>query len=330
MPADAAAPTSHARDDSVMHAPGEAQAIRRQVLRGLALNREPGFHFAGNFLDVSFDDVSPAASRLSLAPGPHCTDADGQVDLGSVAMLADLALAATIRANLERDQRLATVSISLEFTGVPRTGRLEAAGEFRGFFRTASGRLAQSRVVVTGAAGPLAFGSGSFVALRPPAGVTMHPAPNRRRDHPPPPPLLESDLKRDELEILRRADDALEGSGSFVERFWGYAPQRSAGGASATMKNGPHIGNRVGHAQGGIQLGLAATTACAALPASWVLTGISGWYISPGEGAALRARSEIVHHGQLTAVVRTRLTGKARRRVLDAVTTHVCRRAQAR
>jgi acyl-coenzyme A thioesterase PaaI-like protein len=313
---------------------GDEQAIRERVLRGLALNREPGFHFAGNFLDVSFDHVSRAASRLSLEPGLHCVDADGQVDLGSFAMLADLALAATVRANLERAQRLATVSMNLELTGVPRTGRLEAAGEFHGFFSEGSGRLGQSRVVVTGGAGEVAFGSGSFMALRPPAGVTMHPAPNRRRDDAPPPQLAATGLKRDELEILQRADAALarvaaDGS-AFVRRFWGYAPRRVAGGAAAAMKNGPHIGNRVGHAQGGIQLGLAAVTASAALPATWALTGISGWYISPGEGASLRARSEIVHHGRLTAVVRTEVTGKERRRVLEVVTTHACRPAQER
>jgi len=102
------------------------------------------------------------------------------------------------------------------------------------------------------------------------------------------------------------------------------------GGATATMKNGPHIGNRVGHAQGGIQLGLAAVTAAAALPANWALIGISGWYISPGEGTSLRARSEIVHHGRLTAVVRTQLTGKDGRRVLEAVTTHAGRPAHER
>ncbi|MGE5795047.1 MAG: hypothetical protein ACM36B_20285, partial [Bacteroidota bacterium] len=272
-------------DDSLttaMRDPGLDEAIRTRVLRGIALNRAPGFHFAGNFLDVSFDHVSPAASRLSLEPGPWCVDADGQVDLGALAMLADLALAATVRANLERSTRLATVSMTLELTGASRAGRLEAAGEFHGFFREGSGRLGQSRVIVAGSAGEIAFGTGSFMALRPPAGVTMHPAPNRRRDDPLPPALAETELKRDELRILRQADVALArvaaDGGAFVPRFWGYAPRRAAGGAAAVMKNGPHIGNRVGHAQGGITLGLAAVTAAAALPPSWALTGISGWY----------------------------------------------------
>jgi acyl-coenzyme A thioesterase PaaI-like protein len=224
--------------------------------------------------------------------------------------------------------------MSLQLTGVPRTGRLEAAGEFHGFFREGSGRLGQARVVVRGAGGGVAFGSGSFMALRPPSGVTMHPVPNRRRDDPPPPALESGALARDERRILRQAETALAAvgaeGGSFVEHFWGYAPHRTATGAMATLKNGPHVGNRVGHAQGGIQVGLAAVTAAAALPATWALTGISAWFVSPGEGASLRARSEIVHHGRLTAVIRTRLTGRERRRVLEVVTTHACRAGEAR
>ncbi len=303
--------------------------IRNRVLRGLALNREPGFHFAGNFLDFSYDGVTPEGSRVSLEPGPHCTDSHGEVDLGSVAMLADLALAATVRANLGRATRLATVSMHLELTGAPRRGRLDAVARFHGFFEEGSGKLGQASVVLAHGGTAIAFGSGSFMALRPPAGVTMHPAPNRRRDDPSPPPLDANALGRDERPVLRQADAALArvaaDGGSFVERFWGYAPRRLGSGAAATMKNGPHVGNRVGHAQGGILLGLAAATAVAALPASWALTGISGWYISPGEGASLRARSAFVHHGRLTAVIRTQITGRERRRVLEVVTTHAAR-----
>ena len=59
-----------------------------------------------------------------------------------------------------------------------------------------------------------------------------------------------------------------------------------------------------------------------ALPANWRLSGISAWYVSPGEGRTLRASSKVIHHGRLTAVVRTQVTGKNRRRVLEVVTTH--------
>ena len=292
------------------------------MLRGIALNRQPGFHFPGNFLDVSFDRVARDAARLSLDPGPWCVGKDGQADLGSLTMLADLALAACIRAQLARETRLATVSMHLQFTGAPRSGRLQARGEFQGFFREAAGRLGMSRVAVAGAAGPVCYGTGSFMALSPPKGVTLHPVPLRTRKSPEPRLVLEADLDAAEKEILRRADDALAAEGSFVENFWGFHPERKKSGAESSLRNGLHIGNRVGHAQGGIQVALAASTAAAALGGNWKLSGISAWYISPGDGKSLRASSKVIHQGRLTAVVRTQLSGKGRRRVLEVVTTH--------
>src|SRR6185436_20787765 len=107
--------------------------VRQRVLRGIALNRTPGFHFPGNFLDVSFDRVGRKLVQLSIDPGPWSADASGQTDLGALAILADLALGASIRAQLSRETRVATVSLSLQFTGAPRLGRLKARGEFQGF-----------------------------------------------------------------------------------------------------------------------------------------------------------------------------------------------------
>ena len=51
--------------------------IRAQVLRGIALNREPGYHFAGNFLDLSYDHVGTDYTALSVDVAPHCAEADG-------------------------------------------------------------------------------------------------------------------------------------------------------------------------------------------------------------------------------------------------------------
>jgi acyl-coenzyme A thioesterase PaaI-like protein len=298
------------------------ERIRGRVLRGIALNRRPGLHFAGNFLDVSFDRVARDVSRLSIAPGAWCADADGQTDFGSLAILADLALAACIRAHLGRETRLATVSMQLQLTGTPRTGRLSASGRFQDFFSRGAGKLGMSRVSVAGDAGQVCYGSGTFMALEPPRGMKLHPVPMRTRRSPGPRALKAADLTENEAEILRRADAALAAPGTFIENFWGIHPGRTAAGARCTLKNGLHIGNRVGHAQGGILFALAAATAGSALPAHWRLSGISAWYISPGEGTPLRATSEVMHHGRLTAVVRTQITGKSRRRVLEVVTTH--------
>jgi len=166
---------------------------------------------------------------------------------------------------------------------------------------------------VAGRAGQVCYGSGSFMALAPPKGVTMHPVPLRSRKSGEPQRLSEKELSRTEKQILNHADAALAARGSFIEHFWGGA---------GVLKNGLHAGNRVGHAQGGILVGIAARSAAALLPAGWRLSGVSALYISPGEGRTLRANSKVIHHGRLTAVVRTQVTGKNRRRVLEVVTTH--------
>jgi len=289
------------------------ETIRRRVLRGIALNRTPGFHFPGNFLDVSFDRVGRKGARLSIDPGPWSTDDSGQTDLGALTILADLALGASIRAQLSRETRVATVSLSLQFTGAPRLGRLQARGEFQGFFESGVGRLGLSRVTVAGSAGQICYGTGSFMALAPPKGVTLHPVPLRKRGSREPLVADEKQLDPEEKRILARADAALAAGGRFIGNFWGGAK---------TLQNGLHAGNRVGHAQGGILVGMAAANAAAALSGSWQLSAVTALYISPGEGRTLRAGSTVMHHGRLTAVVRTQITGKNRRRVLEVVTTH--------
>jgi len=303
----------------------ERETIRNRVLRGIALNREPGYHFTGNFLDVSFDRAAGSEAWLSLDTGPHCAEADGQMNLGAFAVLADLAMAATVRSNLDPATRLATVIMTLNFTGAPLAGRLEAAGAFQGFVRDAAGRQGLSSVAVSAGAEPVCFGSASFMVLKPPKGVELHPMPSRRRGEAAAPALAEAKLARDEHRVLARAEATLDGGAPFIRRFWGFEPRAIAGGASCTVKNGPHIGNRVGHVQGGVLIGFAAATADAALPATWRLSAISAWYISPGEGRALRATSRVIHHGRLVSVVRTRVTGKDNRRVLEVVTTHAHR-----
>jgi len=305
------------------------QLILEQVLRGIALNREPGLHFPGNFLEIAFERVTTTETRLALEPGPHCVDIDGQANLGVVALFADLALASSIRAGLEPATRLATVSMNLQFTGAPAEGTLEAVSACEGFFSEGAGRQGLSRVVLSSRTRQICFGSGAFMVLKPPQGVTLHPVPQRKRGEPTAPPIAPGALTHDERGILRRAEKSMAPAGpaaeSFISRFWGYEPHPVAGGASARMKNGPHVGNRVGHAQGGIMLGLAAATARAALPRSWGLSGVSAWYVSPGEGATLRARARIIHNGRLTSVIRTEITGQAGRRVLEVVTTHARR-----
>lgn len=299
--------------------------IRTRVLRALALNRTPGYHFAGNFLDLRFDVLDVEASDLSLDDGAHCRDAKGEIHLGALALLADMAMAGTIRSALHSAQRLATVSMSLTFTGAPRVGRMVARGRSHGFLDGATGRLGLTSVEVSCGERVVAYGTGSFLALDPPKGVTLAPVPMRGSDAPEPTPLAESALHADERAILATADAALAAitpNLSFIELLWSGTHKPTVVGASGVLKNGLHVGNRVHHVQGGLQVGFAAAAASVALPAHWALTGVTASYISPGEGKALRARSKIVHKGRLTAVVRTQLTGKDRRVVLEVVSQH--------
>jgi acyl-coenzyme A thioesterase PaaI-like protein len=152
----------------------------------------------------------------------------------------------------------------------------------------------------------------------------MHPVPMRNQRTPEPKRLPMDALKADERRLLQRAEESLAtmSHGDFLSRFWGFEPTPAAGGATCGMQNGSHVGNRVGHVQGGILMGLAAVTARAALPHHWSLGSITACYVSPGVGARLRARSRVVHRGRFTAVVRTEIVGAQRKRVLEVLTTH--------
>ncbi len=310
---------------------GQEERVRRRVLRAIALNRTPGYHFAGNFIDLSFDRVGSEDTRVSYETGPHCADTDGASDIGSLAVAADFALGTALRSDLGPATRLATVSMTLELAAAPRPGIIRAASRRHGLVSEGYGRLGRSRVSIEDAGGEIGYGSGAFMVVEPPPEVSLHPVPLRKRGDAEPPVLAESALTPEELRILRHADEALERAARtgqpFIRHFWGFLPQASRGGASCVMPNGQHVGNRVGHVQGGILVGLAAVTATAALPETWMLSAVTAAFVSPGQGPALQAQAEIVHRGQRSSVIRTGITRSDGRRVLEVVSTHVARPA---
>ena len=295
------------------------ERMRRRVLRAIALNRAPGYHFPGNFIDLSFDRVQSADTRLSY-------ENDDGADIGSLAVLADFALGTSIRAELDPATRLATVSMTLELAAMPRAGVVCAASRCHGFVGEGDGRMGRARVVLEDAGGEFGYGSGAFMVLKPPPGVTLHPVPMRKRGDAEPPLLSERELAPDELRIVRQADEALERAAKtgqpFLRHFWGLLPHAAPGGASCVMPNGPHVGNRVGYVQGGILFALGAATAMAALPDTWMLSSTTAAFISPGQGPALKAQASVVHQGQRVAVIRTEVLRSDGRRVLEVMSTH--------
>jgi acyl-coenzyme A thioesterase PaaI-like protein len=303
--------------------------IRDRVLRGITLDRTPGYHFTGHFLSISHDHVAVEAARTSMRVGPHCAEADGGINYGALAVFADLSMAANVRAGHDLATRLAAVALHMNFSGAPIAGRIDAAISPQGYLVDAAGRLGATAFTMTAEGRQVCFGTGSFMVLDPPKGVTLHARQLRREGDAEAAPVPESDLTRDERAILRRTDAALavQDGDAFIRRFWGFETRPLADGAAGTMKNGPHIANRVGHVQGGVTMGLGMATAEAAMPESWMISGVTAWFIGPGEGRQIRARSKIIHPGRRTAVVRTEITGKDRRRVMELITTHA-RRAE--
>lgn len=303
-------------------------AIRARVLRAIARNRIPGLHFAGHFLDIQCLDIAGETARFAIPDGPHCRDANGAMNIAVLGILADNVLAAPTRRGESPGARLGTVHLQLQFTGAPLTGDLSAESRLLG--RSEGVMMQKSSASATFYANgkPIAHGSGEFVLLDAPPGVTLAPRPWERK-HTDPPQTVPVDidaLEPHERAILKACDAALVKASSqaaFIQHFWGGVPRRSAQGASNRVEIGPHIGNRIGHVQGGILFGLAATNACAAAPSSMRLSNASAWYTSPGRGAALLVRSRVVHAGRTFGVVQTEIKTAAGERVLEAVTQHV-------
>ena len=301
--------------------------IRHTVLRALALNRTPGYHFAGHFLGVSHDHVSVETVRTSMKVGPHCAEPNGSINYGALSLFADLSTATNVRAGHDLATRLALVSMTMNFTGAPITGRVQATTSLQGYLVGTSGRQAATLFTIASNEGRVCFGTSAFMVLDPPQGQTLYARQLRREQDPDVAALREDEVAGDEREILQRADEALaaQDGRAFIRRFWEIDAEPSAEGATGRMKNGPQVSNRVGHVQGGVTMGLGLATAEVALPADWMMSAASACFIGPCEGSLIEAKSEIVYRGKLTSVVRTAIVGGNGRRALEMMTTHAHR-----
>jgi acyl-coenzyme A thioesterase PaaI-like protein len=129
------------------------------------------------------------------------------------------------------------------------------------------------------------------------------------------------------MDILRNCDRALSRSSDavpFIRRFWGGVPARDASEGPGRLVVGPHLGNRVGHAQGGILLGWAALDGGRAVPANMRLSNATAWYAKPARrGGCISAHSVAVHSGRTTALASTSLRSSGDEVVVSAMTQHV-------
>ena len=334
----------------------DARAIRRRTLTALAGNRTPGFHFPGYFLRLAWPRIGERDCVQTMESGSHCLDADGRVNPGAVGVMVDGALATAARLGVQAGARLATVNLTLQYTGHPATDALSMEAGLEGYYEGDAVPHGITRGVLTSAGKPVCYAAGTFLLVPPPPGVALGPLP-WQSEGPPAEPLARGELSETERAVVRAANAALTrgvrsanealakgvrranealakgvrpanealaqgGDRAFIEHFWGFLPKAAPGGASCRVKIGAQIGNRVGHVQGGILLGLAQATASAAVPRHPAVSTISAWYISPGNGKAVSVRSKIVHEGRSFAVVKTEIRNADKSLVLEAVSNH--------
>jgi hypothetical protein len=224
---------------------------------------------------------------LGIADGFHCRDAKGDMDITALALLVDMALGASARQSLTPGARLATTRMQIQLTGAPLRGDVSVDARLLGF--TSGSTLRQSMSSANGVCrrkrdrtrerGIWYFGSSTGRQARAAAVAAGHSAAMRTAHG-----ARSLRGRAPHTESMRQALAKATPHATFIQHFWAGIPRRTARGATSRVAVGLHLGNRVGHAQGGIMLGIAATTASVAAPANMRLSNASAWYISPGQG----------------------------------------------
>lgn len=303
----------------------DADYIRRRALKALSGNRTPGYHFPGYFLDLQCSRYERAGVALEMDTAAHNANPDGTTNFGAVAFLADMALAASCRVFLDPSRRTATLALHMRFVGGQARGRLRAEASSEGFAEDTALPQAYCAGRVLAGDRELIRMTGTWVSPPAPDGRPLYPLPwEAAYGTPNPPSLTLADLDANERAVMRRVEAALQHarSGEFIQRLWDPVVRHGPKATIGRLPIGLYVGNRVGHVQGGFSLNVAVRTAMAAVPHHPLLTAVSAWYISPGEGKALRARSTVLQKGRNVAVVRTELMATGGRRVLEVISNH--------
>jgi acyl-coenzyme A thioesterase PaaI-like protein len=302
-----------------------ADRVRAQALRAVSSNRAPGFQFAGYFLGFTCKRYQTDGVEFFLAPSPQCMDANGNLSRVAVIYAADMALAAANRVFLDPNVRTATLMLRVEFTGEPARGALEISGRGSGFspLTALPESVCTGRVMSEGR--EVMRMSGTWVSPPAPKGVAMAGLPwEGGVDGNTLPLLKRRDLDVAEKATLRRVARTLDETqnGDLLSTMCNPVVKHLPNGATGKLPVGMHIGNRVGHVQGGFLLNAAIVTAEAAVPEHPITTGASSWFISPGQGKVISIRSTVLQSGRNVAVVRTELFAAGRKRVLEVISNH--------
>ncbi|MET1115827.1 MAG: acyl-CoA thioesterase domain-containing protein [Comamonas sp.] len=287
----------------------------RRVLQALAAYRTPGWMFAGHYLDLVYAQVDQATTVVELQVGAHCRAADGRISLAALSILADVALAGAVRSAFGQRARIATLTIRLSFASLPTHGVLRAVAKLQQIPCSGAMETAVASVEIYAEDASLCCsGAGSFAVLENRQATADHPMP-RTSTLSAAPVLSAHELQDAEQPVWDRALRAEQepGKGSFIEQFWGLlpGPGSAPGQAWCRVESGVHIGNRSGHVQGGIMLGVAAATCAAAMPENWQLLDLSAQFLEAGTGPHIDASASTLRSGRNLAVMECRIADAA-------------------
>lgn len=294
------------------------------VLKALRLNREPGWSYPAHYLGMGFHSVSDGQAVLGMDVGNHI-DAQGRPLSVILGVFADIALAASVRSRVGDDVRLATVSATLSFTGAAARAPLRGASTGGFLSQDSSTLIGNSTVSVTSGDAVICTGTANFAVLENRRGTAPHPMPGVR-DFNEVQALSLQELTDAEEQLLARARQASSasagpGGAPFLDHFWGLLPVRNEYGAQCEFPCGMHVGNRVGHTQGGILLGLAMNTSAAAPGPGWRVLDVAADFIRPGTGSRLYADARLLREGRNLAQVRCDISTEDGALVLSSLST---------
>jgi len=302
-------------------------ALYQRVAHALAVTRETRLAFPSILMGIRGRQTADDTATLILKDDPTFRDGRGEVDWCALCAAVDAVLGAPSDMKTGPRVRPATAHIDLQMTGAGTKGELVIEARFVGF--SEGSRVRQSLVSATIKAGGalIGYASAASVLLDLPEGTARAASPWLPEGYTlkdPDPPTFDANEHR-ALQACETAEAAATEAHPFIEHFWCGVPEASDGKAQLRLHVAPHLGNRIGHIQGGLLLGTAVKVANAAASDGKRLSNISAYFVSPGVDPVLHVHSETVQQGRRLAVVRTRIVNESGKLVLETTSQHVLR-----
>jgi acyl-coenzyme A thioesterase PaaI-like protein len=300
--------------------------LYQRVAHALAITRETRLAFPSVFMGIQGRQTGDDTAVLMLKDDPIFRDGRGEVDWCALCAAVDAVLGAPSDMKTDARVRPATAHIELQMTGAATKGDLVVEARFVGFSEGSSVR--QSLVSATIKSGDTLIGytSAASVVLDVPEDRTRAAWPwlPERYVLEDPNPMFDANEHR-ALQACETAVAAATDVHPFIEHFWCGIPESNEGKAHLRLQVAPHLGNRIGHIQGGLLLGTALKAANAAAPADKRLSNISAYFVRPGVDPVLEVHSQVVQQGRRLALVRTRIVNDSGKLVLETTSQHVLR-----